>query len=106
MLTACSSSITCGYIHDVVGVGLLGQQGEAEGGHDEQRHPQGLPRRQEEGQREEERQKLNINSIENIWLEKSIELVQNWLITWKIWYFTMSQNPNENLKPLSRQSSS
>ena len=54
MLTACSSSITCGYIHDVVGVGLLGQQGEAEGGHDEQRHPERLPRRQEEGQREEE----------------------------------------------------
>ena len=46
--------ITCGYVHDVVGVGLLGQQREAEGGHDEQRHPQGLPRRQEEGQREEE----------------------------------------------------
>ena len=43
----------------MVGVGLLGEEGEAEGGHDKQRHPESLPRRQEEGQREEEREELD-----------------------------------------------
>ena len=50
---------TSGYIHDVVGVSLLGQQGEAEGRDDEQRDPESLPRRQEEGQRDEEREQLD-----------------------------------------------